>query len=147
MPRPSTREITACCEAAACLAMASLAIRLLPFRSVVKLMGRTDPSARGSAADPLRVRKAVHRASRRLPWRTLCFQEGLAAHWMLRRRGQPSRLHYGIRQQDDRLTAHVWIDVHGVVVIGEEQSESAHSAVAAYPAPEASRLPLTPGSV
>ena len=147
MPRPSFREILAFGEAAAFLAMASLAIRLLPFRTVVRLMGRTDPLAGGSVSDPTRVRQAVKRASRRLPLRTLCFQEGLAAHWMLRRRGQPSRLHYGIRHQAGILTAHVWIDVNGVTVIGQEESGSAHSAVAVYPAAAASALPLTHGSV
>jgi len=86
------------------------------------------------------------RASRRLPWHTVCFHEGLAAHWMLRRRGLPSRLHYGIRQQGDRLTAHVWVDVAGSAVIGEEKPGTAHSRVAVYPA-TAPVLSMPRGSV
>jgi len=133
-------------EAVVLLALASLAIRLLPFRWLVRLMGRTDPSLSRSWSDPLDVRRAVERGSRRLPWRTLCFQEGLTAHWMLRRRGLPSRLHYGIRQQAGSLTAHVWVDVKGLAVIGEEEPVSAHAPVAVYPSLAPRRLPLARGS-
>ncbi|MCW3797521.1 lasso peptide biosynthesis B2 protein [Sphingomonas sp. BN140010] len=121
-------------EAAAAVTAASLAIRLLPFRWLVVLMGRADPRGTSTAVDPAHVRVAVRRASRRLPWRTLCFQEGLATHWMLRRRGLASRLHYGIRQQADALSAHVWVEVGGMPVIGAEEPATAHSPVAVYPA-------------
>lgn len=133
MRRPSPTDVSDLAEAVLLLAGASLAIRLLPFHLLVRLMG-TRPRTQHRTADLGAVGRAVRRASRRVPWRTVCFQEGLATHWMLRRRGADARLHYGIRQAGDRLSAHVWVDVGGVVVIGEEEQGRAHQRVAVFPA-------------
>ena len=107
-------------EALATLAAASLAIRLLPFRRVASAAGRARP-ARASADARLlaRVRWSVDAWGRRVPWRAVCFQRGLAAHWMLRRRGIASVLHYGVAQvADEGLAAHVWVSVGRTVVTG-----------------------------
>jgi hypothetical protein len=120
-------------EALAALALASLAIALLPFRHVA-----AAASARGRQAprvDPemvRRVRGAVQGWARRVPWRAVCFQRGLALHWMLRRRGIRSVLLYGARRQGDGLAAHVWVDVDGVTVIGGEEA-SDFSCLARFP--------------
>jgi hypothetical protein len=51
----------------------------------------------------------------------MCFEQGLAAQIMLRRRGVPSRLYYGAAQNDQRgLSAHVWVQDGEVNVIGGE---------------------------
>jgi hypothetical protein len=127
-------EVGAFAEAAMALTLASLAVRLLPFRWLVRTMGRRDPVRRGAFRDTGSVRRAVHRASRRLPWRTVCIQQGLAAHWMLRRRGMPAKLHYGIRNGVERLSAHVWVTVEGAAVVGEEH-EDPHAPVVCFPVP------------
>ena len=130
--RPSPSDLARFAEAVAALAVAGAAIRFLPFRLVIQLMGGADPAPTLPAfAESVRI--AIRRASRRVPWKTLCFQEGLAAHWMLRRRGQPSRLHYGIRNADDRMTAHVWVTLRGEIVVGEEHPATRHLPVAVYP--------------
>lgn len=98
---PGLGEFALFAEACAALTLASLAVRFWPFRWIVastRIGGR-----RQSALDPAPVALAVRRASRRLPWRIVCFQEGLATHWMLRRRGGAARLHYGVRSDADRL--------------------------------------------
>jgi len=100
-------------EAAVLLAGASLAIRWLPFRRLVRLMGQGKPRPPQNEADPQAIRLAVERASRRLPWRTVCFQEGMTVHWMLRRHRIDSRMHYGIRPEAARLSAHVWVEADG----------------------------------
>lgn len=112
-------------EALAALALASLAIALLPFRRVaaaasapVRKPARSDPEA------VRRARSAVIGWSRRVPWRAVCFQKGLAVHWMLRRRGIPSVLLYGARRDGEGLAAHVWVDVDGKTVIGGEEAPS-----------------------
>jgi hypothetical protein len=53
----------------------------------------------------------------------MCFQQGLAAQLMLRRRDIPSVLYYGAAQ-DDRsgLNAHVWVRDGDIDVIGVEIS-------------------------
>jgi hypothetical protein len=110
-------------EALAALALASLAIALLPFRRVAaaaSARGRREPRAEPETVR--RVRGAVQGWARRVPWKAVCFQRGLALHWMLRRRGIRSVLLYGARQRGDGLAAHVWVDVDGVTVIGGEEA-------------------------
>ena len=126
---PGMREFALFAEAAATLTLASIAVRSWPFRWIVRSARLGGGS--GGDPDPEAVGRAVRRASRRMPWRTVCFQEGLAAHWMLRRRGAPSRLHYGLRSKE-RLSAHVWVTLDGHPVIGEEYADP-HACVAAFP--------------
>ncbi len=110
-------------EALAALALASLAIAFLPFRRVAAF---ASPRGRGPArADPetvRRARSAITGWSRRVPWRAVCFQKGLALHWMLRRRGIRSVLLYGARRDGDGLAAHVWVDLDGETVIGGDEA-------------------------
>lgn len=128
---PSIGEIALFAEAVAALLIAGFAVRFWPFRAIVRSMDWSG--GRGGAVDPAAVATAVRRASRRVPWRTVCFQEGLAVLWLLRRRGAPARLHYGIRNDADRLSAHVWVTLDGLPVIGQEQVDP-HSCVATFPA-------------
>ena len=122
--RPGFADGPMLAEALAALALASLAIALLPFRRVAaaasKPVGRepvrTDPET------VRRARSAVTGWARRVPWRAVCFQKGLAVHWMLRRRGIPSVLLYGARRDGEGLAAHVWVDVDGETVIGGEEA-------------------------
>jgi hypothetical protein len=135
--RLSGRELADFVEAACALTFAAAAIRLLPFRTVVRMMNvRRRPSGTAEAAGEVRL--AIRRASRRLPWKIVCFPEGLAAHWMLRRRGAPSLVHYGVRQSNEGLTAHVWVSLGDEVVVGEETTD-AHTCVAVFPSPPASQ--------
>jgi hypothetical protein len=125
-------------EALALLTLSSLAIRLLPFRRVVDLAAglrhrQAAPRPAGGRAIG-KVVWAVTAWGRRVPWRTVCFQQGLAVHLMLRRRGIASFLHYGIaRAQPKGLEAHVWVTVDEEPVIGGEEAPK-FSCLATYPA-------------
>lgn len=127
-------EVARVLEAAAALVLATLATRLLPFRIVVRLTGvaGSDSPLAGDDRNAEEISKAVRRAARRLPWRIVCLQEGLAAHWMLRGRGRPSRLHYGLKQSGAELSAHVWVTLGENVVIGGETIDP-HICVAVFP--------------
>ena len=136
IPRHSFREFGQFAEAACALTVAWLAIRILPFRRLMQTtqIGRA-PVERSLAERndvAVAVRRAVKRAARRLPWPIVCFPEAMAAHWMLRRRGADSRLHYGLRSSDEKLSAHVWVTLGGEIVIGEER-DNAHRCVAVFP--------------
>lgn len=110
-------------EALAALALASAAIQLLPFRRVAAAASVRGPrEARADSGIVRRVRGAVTGWSRRVPWKAVCFQRGLALHWMLRRRGIRSVLLYGARREGEGLAAHVWVDVEGETVIGGEEA-------------------------
>lgn len=125
-------------EALIVLAAASLAIALLPFRRTVELM-RVDRPRRSiepalSGAVVAKCRWAVHAWSRRVPWRAVCFQRGLALHLMLRRRGIQSTLHYGVAQSEaEGLRAHVWIDVGSRTVLGGAEAPQ-FTRLASFPA-------------
>src|SRR4051794_24590407 len=102
LDRLTARDWLLAGEALASLVWASLAIAFLPFRKVAG-MASTAPSRPVTSLDtglPRRIRWAVDAWARRVPWRAVCFQRGLAAHRMLRRRGYGSILHYGVAQQE-----------------------------------------------
>ena len=122
--RLASRDGLVLAEALGALAVASLAIRLLPFRRVAAAAARGGADGGAGDAQAIgRVRWAVEAWARRVPWRAVCFQRGLAVHWMLRRRGIASMLHYGVgRAESDRLAAHVWVSVAGRDVIGGEEA-------------------------
>lgn len=124
-------------EAVSALAAASLAIRLLPFRTVVNSADARPVERARPVSDPLseirRVRWAIEAAARRLPWRIVCFQKGLALHRLLRRRGIESVLHYGVAQDERGLTAHVWVTHRGDAIIGGDEAIG-YTCLATYPA-------------
>ena len=112
-------------EATFWLAIAKLAIAVLPFRQVGLLASRpirqTEIPRQTHVNGVRRIRWAISASATRVPWRALCFQQGLAAQLMLRRRGIPSVLYYGAAQDDrDGLSAHVWVRDGDVDVIGGE---------------------------
>lgn len=123
-------------EALAAIVAASLAVRFLPFRHGVRAGSRSLNANRHDRRD---ARWSVVAVARHVPWRALCFEQGLALQWMLRRRGIDARLHYGIGYaeggaplEDRELAAHVWIVVDGEIVHGGE-SVAAFKSVAVYP--------------
>jgi hypothetical protein len=119
-------------RAAFVLSGASTAVALLPFRKAIRF---GCVSARGTSG--LSVPDcvwAVEAAARRLPWRTMCIEQGLAAQRLLRGRGVDAVLHYGARREPERgkLEAHVWVTVGGQAVIGGEQAPD-FAEIASYP--------------
>ena len=106
-------------EAMTCLALARLAVIVLPFRLVARRLGvkraetpesaRPDPASHG-------VAWAIAAAARRAPWRTECLEQALAAKAMLRRRGIASTLYLGMAR--DPVAAHAWVRVGDLNVTG-----------------------------
>jgi hypothetical protein len=120
------------------LAIASLAIAVLPFPDIAAIASRGTRriSPAGSARQNLvsRIRWAVGAASARVPWRAVCFQQGLAAHLMLRRRGINSVLYYGAAHTpESALAAHVWVRADDLDVVGCELA-SQYALLATFPA-------------
>jgi hypothetical protein len=112
-------------EAAVWLVVAALGLRLTTFARLAAASGRPLARVRSGdgASDAARVAWAVEAASRRAPWDPRCFERGLAAHFMLRRRGRDSTLCYGARNDDSRgPSAHVWVSLDGRHVVGGEEA-------------------------
>ncbi|HMG46785.1 MAG TPA: lasso peptide biosynthesis B2 protein [Allosphingosinicella sp.] len=111
-------------EATFALGVAAFAIAVFRFRTIASAAGRPS-SAAIDEADGARlvrqVRWAVSACARRVPWRAKCFEQGLAAQWMLSRRNVVATLHYGIAKRDDQdLIAHVWVRAGPLNVMGCE---------------------------
>lgn len=111
------------------LTAASAAVALRPFRRAIRFgcvsLGR-------KALDPEDCIWAVEAAARRLPWRTMCIEQGLAAQRLLRSAGIDAVLHYGARQNaPDKLEAHVWVSVAGQPVLGADAT--GFSEIATFP--------------
>ena len=121
-------------EAIVTLAAAAAAIRFLSFRRAVSFgavpLGEQRENPTGLADE---LSWTVEAAARIVPFRTVCFQQGLALQRMARRRGVDARLHYAIgKDETDRLAAHVWVSADGRALIGE-QHDNIFKTVATYP--------------
>lgn len=124
MPAVEQREFV---EAYLILAVMRMAIALIPFKRIVG-GSASDPDA---AAPPVsdaglacasRIGRMLGRAARHTPWESTCLVKGLAARWMLRRRGIGSTLLLGARldaESGHRLAAHAWVLCRDRVVAGE----------------------------
>ncbi|MEI9989184.1 MAG: lasso peptide biosynthesis B2 protein [Rhizomicrobium sp.] len=131
------------CETLVALSAASLAIRLLPFRTVMSMAERAAsgpaPASTPRQAACARVRWSVATCARHLPWRPLCFPQGLAAQWMLHRRRVPSVLFYGAAPDAAKgLAAHVWVCDRDVPVVGGRAAEGM-AVLARFPAGRSGR--------
>jgi hypothetical protein len=130
-------------EAIVLLAIAGVSIALLPFRHVGLLaacpigLARSELPRQERLNKVRRIRWAIIAAAAQVPWRALCFQQGLAAQLMLRRRGIPAVLYYGAAQNDrSGLYTHVWVRDGEIDVIGGEISYR-FAVLAAFPAADA----------
>ncbi|MFO7856327.1 MAG: lasso peptide biosynthesis B2 protein [Paracoccaceae bacterium] len=91
-------------------------------------LGTTDLLARlqaaSAATDPLPTgrRREIGRAlaglSRRMPWRSDCLVQALAARLWLDALGAHSELRLGAWREDDAVAAHAWLLSDGEVVTG-----------------------------
>jgi Transglutaminase-like superfamily len=106
-----------------------LALAVLPYRVVRRLLDGPVSEGALSAAPTipeLRRRRmiwAVEAVGRRVLGENPCLAQALALRWMLRRHGEDSTLHIGVRKaQAGDLLAHAWLEQDGVVLIGGNQS-------------------------
>lgn len=104
------------------LGFAAICIALLSFSTVTKIAaGRSRARPPASPAEARRIAWAVNACARRVPWRAVCFQRGLAAQLLLRRRRLHAVLCYGIRpDRGDGLAAHVWVRSGDADIVGCE---------------------------
>jgi len=45
----------------------------------------------------------------RVPWRAKCLEQALAAKMMLRRRKIANELYLGVKQEENKMLAHAWL--------------------------------------
>lgn len=118
------------------LALASALIVLLPFRRIAALAAGTQGLDRPliPPEEGQWISRAIGAWAALVPWRAVCFQQGLAALLMLRRRRQQATLFYGAAHgADGALVAHVWVRSGNQDVIGCAQAAN-YGVLAAFPA-------------
>lgn len=121
-------------EALVELIISSIMIALFSFRQIAEISTRRHHAAESASAELAQdIRYAVTAWARRVPWRALCFQQGLAAQRMLRRRKRLASLYYGARRESSGdLAAHVWVKSGHVEVMGCIDIES-YGLLAVFP--------------
>ncbi len=105
------------------LVLGSLGVLLIPFRTLEK-WARTDqqPAALDWSAEQQAkmIGAVVEKVASHCFWRPSCLQQSVAVILMLRRRHIPSHLHLGVRQGENGLEAHAWVNVGEIAIIGGE---------------------------
>lgn len=121
---PPTADMWLLLKTALLLVTTKLGMRLLPFRTLRRLLGLAAgvTARRLRDADRLstdRITWAVEAASRRLPWVRSCLTQALAAQVLLTLSGYPALLHIGVtRGEQGQFRAHAWVESEGKVVMG-----------------------------
>ena len=101
-----------------------------------------EAAAESEAASPAGMKLAellayvVPRVARRMPWRSDCLVQALAARHWLGAQGVTSRLHIGSRSSAEKgFEAHAWLTVGELVVTGWDIENFAQ--FVAFPSPRA----------
>jgi len=118
-------------EACASMFAARMILLVLPFSRVARRLGdfvapadprvaqRAAATTPDQAATARAIGWAVRSAAPFMPFRSVCLQQAMAAHAMLRRRGIASVMHFGASPNGARtIDAHAWLDAAGVKVTG-----------------------------
>ncbi len=115
------------------LAVAQLALYVVPFRVIAGYFGKTLPGnppapfSKGGNVDPivLGIGTAIGSMARRLPWKPKCLAQAIAGKIMLKRRYIPSALYLGVRKEADRsLAAHAWLRSGDIILTGNYQLDT-----------------------
>ncbi|MEO6247750.1 MAG: lasso peptide biosynthesis B2 protein [Sphingomicrobium sp.] len=110
-------------EALAALAVASLTGRIVSFGKLARWsVRRSVPRPKLDPVELAAIQRTLTAWARRVPFRSKCLEQGLAASWMLSRRNMAATLYYGAANIDHQLKAHVWVRSGGIDVIGCENS-------------------------
>ena len=115
------------------LAVALVAIRLLPFRQIASRFGSPgEVSVEQKEIYPKQQQEArqvgwaITTMARYFPWDAKCLAQAVAGKWMLQRRGLPSTLYLGVERVHDGdkwLEAHAWLRCGTDIITGEQHHE------------------------
>jgi hypothetical protein len=110
-------------EAILLLAVARLALKAVPVRVLDRYFSKAPNASPPPSDRPVigRVRWAVTAAARHAPIQFVCFPQAIACQSMLRRRGIPSTMYYGVAHSPEGvLEAHVWLMTGDRYIVGGE---------------------------
>jgi Transglutaminase-like superfamily len=125
--RLSRSEKEAFFEASILLALCTAGVRALPFRYIDRFLRTHWNDRTQGAIDPEQeirlVQHSISRVASTLPWTSLCLSRSIAEFIMLRRRGIPALICFGVRSGRSPLAAHAWVET------GSASSDSGYTTV------------------
>lgn len=116
--RAPRRERALLTRALVAVAVARLALSLLPFPTVTRLTARTRRSRSDRRPGPEAIAEAIETAARLVP-RSTCLVQALAGQALMQHYGHASELKIGVaRIGAGRFDAHAWLDTDAGALIG-----------------------------
>lgn len=114
----SRTELWTLGQAAALLPIFALLLRAVRLETLLARLKRCCPAPRefadqGAARS---VAQLVNAAARHRFFRAPCLERSLVLWWLLRQRGVGATLQIGVRKEAERLEAHAWVELDGVVL-------------------------------
>jgi hypothetical protein len=115
------------CEAYIYMGFARFQVLTRPFKRIAKNLMTTGEPEIEPATDPVVIRQvawAIRTAAKFTPWKSNCLAQGLAAGRMLKRRGLPAVLFFGVAKDEaGKMIAHAWLRSGGFFVCGGDGSK------------------------
>lgn len=111
------------------LGISNLTIKIVKFKTIVKFISnrKEDQFFKIETNNKSLIRfiqNEVLKISRYTPWRSMCFEQALTAHVVLRLKGISHTIYFGINKNDiNNLKAHAWTRVDNIVVTGLQNLE------------------------
>ena len=65
-----------------------------------------------------KVKDAVRRVAKYVPWRCKCLEQAIIAKTMLNKRKIESTLYLGVTRKDDKMIAHAWVRCGEKIITG-----------------------------
>lgn len=115
-------------ETALALGIAWGLVFVLPFRWTARWFGgAVAPSSRiviseKPIANARYVAARLRRVAAHMPWRTTCLVQALAGLLLLRRRGTPTTIRFGVNRDGGEFSAHAWLLVGDTIVLGADNA-------------------------
>lgn len=110
------------------LIVADLALRLLPFTTVMERCRRRNARRNRPPADaPLPascLARLVETAGRYCPAGTSCLKEAMVLSWLLARMGMSATLRIGVGRPAGAFSAHAWLEQDGRVILGDRERDA-----------------------
>jgi hypothetical protein len=110
------------------LVFIQIGLHIIPFKRLYRLVvSSTNFTPPSHEPDPVYLQQvvwAVTKAGRRLLGPNTCLPQALAAYYLLKQHGYPSRLVIGVRKNESgNFKAHAWVENDGIVAIGGNHPE------------------------
>lgn len=113
------------------LTWSKLLLLILPFRFLVKILGKKNRESAFEVSSEelsraLVISKAISVLNTRLPWESLCFPQAIASYLMLKSRSIPRTLYLGVKKFQGKLQAHAWVRVGDKIITGHGEIDQYH---------------------